>query len=403
MCIRFWLAAALVTAPALFAADRVDPQVRVVEEIVAKVNSDIITRGELAKQRAEAESELQQQKLTGAPLKEAADKKAADSLRDQIDQLLLVQKGKELNINVDTEVNRRIADIQSQSKVSDPEKFHDWLREQSGVSFEDFKLQMKNQYLTQRVLSEEVWRNIIIPRADQEKYYNDHKADFVREEIVMLREMLVATGDNTPARVAAAEKKAKGLVDRARKGEKFGDLARQNSDAPTAAADGELGSFKRGQLRKEIDDVVFVHDKGYVTDPIKTPNGFVILRVEERYAAGQAAFDEVQTEINSIMAEPRGVPKVREFLTKLRTNAFLQIKPGYIDSGAAPSKDTTWQDPAQLRPETTTKEAVTANRRKRLLKVIPYGRPGKATAVTSTPAAPAIAPVSSSPVAVQPQ
>ncbi len=365
------------------------------EEIVAKVNSDIITRGELAKQRAEFEAEMAQQKLTGTALKDAVGKKASDSLRDQIDQLLLVQKGKELNINVDTEVNRRIADIQSQSKVSDPEKFHEWMREQSGISFEDFKLQMKNQYLTQRVLSEEVWRNITIPRAEQEKYYNEHKTDFVREEIVMLRELLVATGDNSADRVAAAEKKAKGLTDRARKGEKFGDLARQNSDAPTAAQDGELGSFKRGQLRKEIDDVVFVHDKGYISDPIKTPNGFVILRVEERYSAGQAAFEEVQTEINSILAEPRGAPRVREFLTSLRTNAFLQIKPGFIDSGAAPMKDTSWQDPAQLKPETTTKEAVRANRRKRLLKVIPYGRLGKAAPETAMPAAPAAPPVPS--------
>lgn len=392
MSIRFWLAT-LIAAPVLFAADRVEQTPRVVEEIVAKVNSDIITRGELAKQRAEIEAELQQQRQGAAPSQAAVDKRLSDLLRDQIDQLLLVQKGKELNINVESEINRRVAEIQSQSKISDPEKFHDWLREQSGVSYEDFRLQTKNQLVTQRVLSEEVWRNITIPRAEQEKYYNDHKADFVREEIVMLRELLVSTGDNSADRLAAAEKKAKSLTDRARKGEKFGDLARQNSDAATAAQDGELGSFKRGQLRKEIDDVVFVHDKGYVTDPIKTPNGFAIFRVEERYSPGLAAFEEVQNEINSILAEPRGTPRVREFLTKLRTNAFLQVKPGFVDSGAAPGKDTTWQDPAQLRPETTTKEAVTANRRKRLLKIIPYGRAGKTLPEEKAAAAPAVAPV----------
>ena len=67
-----------------------------------------------------------------------------------------------------------------------------------------------------------------------QKYYDDHKADFVRQEVVLLREILVATPDNAPDKVAAAEKKAKALADRARKGEKFTDLARQNSDAPTA-------------------------------------------------------------------------------------------------------------------------------------------------------------------------
>jgi parvulin-like peptidyl-prolyl isomerase len=395
---RIWLAGALAAANLLVAADRPDPNVRVVEEIVAKVNSDIITRGELAKVHTELQAEAAQQTgLTGTALDEVVNNKAADLLRDQIDQLLLVQKGKELNINVDTEVNRRVADIQSQSKVADPEKFHEWLREQSGSSYEDFRLQMKNQFLTQRVLSEEVWRNITIPRAEMQKYYDEHKADFIRQDIVLLRDILVSTGDGSPAKLAEAEKKAKSLADRARKGEKFPDLARQNSDGPTALQDGELGSFKKGQLRKEVEDIVFTHDKGYVSDPIKTPAGFEIYRVDERYAAGQASYDEVESQINSIMAEPRGAPKVREYLSKLRQNAFLQIKPGYVDSGAAPGKDTSWKDPAQLRPETTTKEAVALARRKKLLKVIPYGKAAK----IDTPATPPVTPVPNDPIPVK--
>jgi peptidyl-prolyl cis-trans isomerase SurA len=386
-----------------FAADRIDPGVKVVEEIVAKVNSDIVTRGELAKQRQELEAELRTKGLIGDALQAAIDAHIADVLRDQIDQLLLVQKGKELNINVDAEVNRRIADIQSESKIADPEKFHDWVREGSGETFEDFKLQMHNQYLTQRVLSEEVWRNITIPSAEMHKYYDEHKKDFMREDVVLLRDILVATPDNSPEKVAAAEKKARSLADRARKGEKFGDLARQNSDGPTATNDGELGSFKKGQLRKEVEDIVFSHDKGYITDPVKTPAGYEVYRIEERYSAGQASFDEVESQINSLMAEPRGGARVRQYLTTLRTNAFLQIKAGYIDSGAAPGKDTTWKDPTQLRPETTTKEAVAANKRKKLLHVIPYGHVGPPAGDTSPAPPPAVTPVPNNPVPVPPQ
>lgn len=390
------LAALALAAGFLHAAD---PNIKVVEEIVAKVNGDIITSGELAKMRIEAEAEASQQ--TGLPrqaVQEVVNKKAPDFLRDQIDQLLLVQKAKELNINVEGEVNRRLAEIQSTSKISDPDQFHTWLREQSGTSYEDFRDSIKKQFLTQRVLGEEVWRNINIPRVEMEKYYEDHKKDFVRDDVVMLRDILVSTGDGSAQKLADAEKKAKGLVDRARKGEKFGDLARQNSDGPTAVNDGELGSFKKGQLRKEIEEAVFSKEKGYITDPIKTPAGFEIYRIEERYVAGQASFEEVQNEINSILAEPRGAPKVREFLTKLRTTAYLQIKEGYVDSGAAPGKDTKWQDPAMLRPETTTKEAVAATRRKKLLKVIPYG---KAEGPAETPATPPVTPVPNSPIPVK--
>ncbi|MES1260958.1 MAG: peptidylprolyl isomerase, partial [Acidobacteriota bacterium] len=260
---KHWLAGAVAGAflcavPAsLKAADRPELQPRIVEEIVAKVNGEIITRGELEKQRAMIQTQLQkQQGLVGLALEQAVDKAAADALRDQIDQLLLVQKGKDLSINVDADVNRRVAEIQKQSGLADIEKFHEWVREQTGESFEDLKLAFKNQLLTQRVIGEEVYRNVTIPKADMQKYYDEHKAEFIRKETVSVREILISSGDNTPAAVAAAEKKAKDIVDRARKGEKFPELARQYSDAETAKEDGMLGTFTKGQLTPAIENIV---------------------------------------------------------------------------------------------------------------------------------------------------
>ena len=380
------------------AADRPELQTRIVEEIVAKVNGEIITRGELEKQRAMIQAQLEKQPgLVGPALQQAVDKAAADALRDQIDQLLLVQKGKDLSINVDADVNRRVAEIQKTSGLADPDKFHDWVREQTGESFEDLKLAFKNQLLTQRVIGEEVYRNVTIPKADMQKYYDEHKAEFIRKESVSVREILISAGDKSPAAVAAAEKKAKDIVDRIRKGEKFPELARQYSDAETAKEDGMLGTFTKGQLNPAIESVVFPQKKGFVTDPIRIDAGFEILKVEERTAEGQASFDEVQNEINGRLSEPKVQPKLRELLTQLRANAFLQIKPGFVDSGAAPNKDTTWKDPAQLKPQTTTKEAV-ANQRhwKKVMKVIPYGRTGVKD--TQGAAAPEVAPVPSTPV-----
>lgn len=382
---------------AFYAADRPDPP-KVVEEIVAKVNGDIITRGELDKERAAIAQELQQRGVVGADLDKQVDKAAAEALSNQIDQLLLVQKGKDLNLNVDADLTREIAGIQSESKIADPDKFHDWVREQVHMSFEDWRLKEKNKLLTERVLGEEVWRTIVIPQADMQKYYDEHKSEFMRKESVTLRFILISTGDNKPATVAAAEKKAKALSDRAHGAtDKFSDLARQNSDDPSAVDDGLLSPFGRGKLFKNVEDIVFKHDKGYVTDPIRIPAGFAIYRIEERVPEGQASFDEVRGEISSILSRPIADPKLRAYLTNLRQNAFLQIKAGYTDVAAAPGKDTSWKDPAQLMPETTTKAAV-ANRRhmKKLLGVIPYGftgvrdkTPAAAPAVTPVPQTPA--------------
>jgi peptidyl-prolyl cis-trans isomerase SurA len=377
------------------------PNVRVIEEIVAKVNNDIITRGELEKMRAQIEAEVRAQKgLSGAELEKEVKARHADALRDKIDQLLLVQKGKDLNIKVDAEITRRIAEIQAQSKISDPDKFHEWVRQQSGgLPFEDVRQNMVDQALTQKVIGQEVGSKINVPQSDIQKYYDEHKAEFVREEMVFLREILIAPTDKSPAALAAAEKKAKGIVDRARKGEKFTQLARDYSAAETANNDGELGAFKRGELTKQIEDQVFTQAKGFVTDPIQTPNGYEIVRVDERYAAGQASLDEVKNEVMDHLYTPRMKPALRTFLTQLRQDAFLEIRGGYVDSGAAPNKNTAWQDPAQLKPETTTKEEVAARKKKKMLGIIPKGGasgnklPPPTPTVTPIPPAPTVPPV----------
>jgi parvulin-like peptidyl-prolyl isomerase len=364
--------------------------VRIVEEIVAKVNSDIITRGELARTRVELEAELRQQGVTGPKLTQALHEKAADALRDQIDQLLLVQKAKDLNINVDSEVTKRLAAMQVQSKINDPDKFHDFIREQMGMPFEDFKQQAKNQLLTQRVIGEEVSGRIAIPEPEKRKYYEQHKNDFVRDEQVFLQQILISTEGKTPEQTAAAEKKAKELVARARKGEKFADLAATNSDdLETARNGGELPGFKRGQLLKAIEDIVFKEKKGYVTDPIRGQNGFLILRIIDRYEKGLATYEEVENEITEKLLMPQMNAKVRTYLTKLRQEAFMEIKSGYVDSGAAPGKDTSWKDVAQLKPQTVTKEEVKSHRRrKRLLWLVPIPGTG-GVKKPSQPAAPA--------------
>ena len=352
--------------------------VRVVEEIVAKVNGDIITKSELERARQELEAQLRQKGVTGPELDKTIKQQAADGLRDQIDTLLLVQHGKDLNINVDAEVTKRLAQVQIESKIADPDKFHDFIREQTGMPYEDFRQKIKDQILTQRVISQEVMSRISVPHSEVEKYYEDHKKEFVRDEQVFLSEILISTEGKTPDQVAQAEKRAKDLVARGRKGEKFGELARQYSDAETKEGFGQLPPYKRGQLKKDIEDIVFKEKKGYVTDAIKLPNGFEILKIEERYEAGQAPLADVDNEIMEKLTVPQMQPKVRELLTKLREDAFLEIRAGYLDSGAAPNKDTAWKDPAQLKPETTTKEEVASHKRKkRLLWVVPI--PGTST------------------------
>jgi peptidyl-prolyl cis-trans isomerase SurA len=372
-------------ATATFAA----AEVRVVDEIAAKVNGDVVTKGDLQRLHREAENELRSRGAKPAQIAEAMKDADQNALRDEIDKLLLVQKAKDYNISVEPEITRWIATLQVQARTTDPDKFGQFIQQQFGMTLEELKQRQREQLLTQRVVGSEVSSRIYVPPAELQKYYDNHKSEFVREEQVFLSQILLSTEGKSPEQTAEAEKKAKDLVARARQGEKFSELASANSDnQETARNGGYLGAAKRSDLRKEIADLVFNQKRGYVTDPIKvdSPSGFVILKVEERHEAGQATFEEVKDQIQQTLAEPQVGPKVREFLSKLRRDAFLEIRKGYTDTAALPDKDTSWKDVAELKPETVTKEEVAARRRRKLLWIIPYKRVGPAKATVAQPA-----------------
>ena len=358
-----------------------DDAPNVVDQIVAKVNGDIVSQDELKKVGREMNQEMKAQGISASQIQQELAKRERDVLRDRIDELLLAQKGKELNINVDSEVSKYMANVQRQANITDPEKFHDYVRQQIGMSYEDFVAQTKNQFLTREVIGTEVGRHVNITDKEVQDYYEAHKQDFVKEEKVFLSEILISTENKDPAGVLAAEKKAKQIAEEASKGQRFADLARDNSDANTAKEGGTLGGYKKGDLTKQLEDAVWHLPKGAVTQPIKLPTGFEIFKVDDHTKAGLEPLADARPEIENQLYGPKMQPKIREYLTQLRKQAFLQIKPGFEDTGAAAGQNTAWQDPAVLKPETVTKREVEEKtRRKRLLWAVPI--PGTQTTVS---------------------
>lgn len=354
----------------------------IIEQIVAKVNGEIITRSELDRMKKGMAEEMKSRGASAAEIAEALKEREKDFLREKIDSMLLVQKGRDLSINLDAEVTKYIADLQRRSKLTDADKFQAYIRENTGMPYEDYRAEIKNNMLTRRVIGQEVSSKIVIPKAELRKYYDEHKAEFQREERVFLREIFLTVEGKSEAEKAAVEKKAKDLVARARKGEKFNELARDNSDSESAKSEGELPPSKKGELRKELEDKVWVAKRNDVLDPIAFPNGWLILKVEEHHQAGLAEFEEVEGEVMNKLFEPRMQPAVRDYLTRLRSEAFLEIREGYVDTAAAAGKSTKWSDPAQLKPETVTRAEVANQKRRKRLLFIPV--PGTSTGNIST-------------------
>jgi len=380
MKLKLQYAALFALAPLGFAADAPSAP-SVVDQIVAKVNGDIVSQDELGRSTREMAKQLQAQGANPAQIQQEIERQQKDVLRNRIDELLLSQRGKELNINVDPEMSKYLADLQRRAKISDPEKFHDFIREQSGMSYEDFLSETKNQYLTREVIGQEVGRKINFTDKEIADYYAAHKSDFMREEKVFLSEILISTQGKDPGAVVAAENKAKQMAAEASRGQRFAELSRDNSDGVTAKDGGVLGGYKRGDLNKQFEDAVWNLPKGGVTPPIKIATGFEIFKVDEHTKAGLLSLADAKPEIENVLYGPKMEPKVREYLTDLRKHAFLQVKPGFVDTGAAPGQNTAWQDPAQLKPETITKaEVEEKTRHKRLFWAIPI--PGTSTTVT---------------------
>lgn len=358
-------AAAFLAAPLLFAQA---PKVEVVEEIIAKVNGDIITNRDLAADAPAIEEEIRRRGLTGAE----ADEVRSAILRSRIDEILLRQKGRDLDIKIEQEVNREIANVMRSVNVADPDAFQKLVVEQTGKPYEEYRSQLQDNILVNTVIREEVLRKIQIPSAEVRAYYDAHEDEFNRQERVFLRQIVVSTRDKKPEELPALEAKAKDLANRARRGEPFATLAQNNSDAPNKDQGGYLDPFTRETLNEQLVPLVWDKEAGYVTDPIRTADGWMILKVEAHHREGLAQFEEVEGEIQNRLFAQRTEPALRAYLTKLRQEAFLQIKDGYVDTGAAPGKDTSWRDPAQLRPETITRAEVIANpSMKRLLGLFP--------------------------------
>ncbi|MCU0226701.1 MAG: peptidylprolyl isomerase [Bryobacterales bacterium] len=359
----------------------------VVEQIIAKVNADIVTMGDLEEAREMMMLDLLQQCRNEKKCAEdLMAKRDPDVLRDKIDQTLLVQRAKDLNISVDSQVSKEVAQMQTRMKITDPEEFRRFIERELRITLEDYREKMRQQMLQQEVIGQEVGSKIIIPRSELEKYYEEHKSDFHRDkESVALQEILVAKRTREGTELSDEELKAKtdGIHARAKRGEKFDQLAQENSDAVSAQEGGFLGYLAKGELNAEIEKTVFSLDKGAVTDPIKVPNGFIILKVADKVSPGLQPLAVVENEIMGKLWQPRFQPAIRTYLSKLRQEAFLEIREGFVDSGAVSGKDTAWKDPAELKPETVSKDEVAAQpRRKRLLWMIPI--PGTTTSPKST-------------------
>lgn len=328
---------------------------QVVEEIIARVNNQIITRSEFARSKDQLREEVKQQNPPN-PDKVYTDREK-DVLRDLIDQQLLLDKGKDLGIAADTDLIKQLDQMRKEMKLDSLEALEKEAEKQ-GISWEDFKQTQKNRIITQKVIGQEVGSHLALTTEEEQKFYDEHKAEMEHPEYIRLSEILITpkpaapapdpnasnTSGQTPLDEAAkqaadaaalpvAEEKAKDILKQLRDGGNFEEIAKKYSDGPSAADGGALGTFERGKLAKELEDRTFAMKAGEITDVIRVKQGYAILRVDDHQMAGIPPMKDALPRIMDALYMQKLQPALRAYLTKLREEAYVKTAPGYIDSG----------------------------------------------------------------------
>lgn len=307
----------LTALPVISSAEEID-------RIAAIVNDDIITSLEVEKETStlikDAEKKMPLNDDSKAKLKAVA-------LERLIDKKLIDQKIKELDIKVsEEEVRQSIEEVKKQNNLSQ-EKLVAALAVQ-GLSYDQYKAQLKEQLERLRLMSQEVRSKIQVGITEIMDYYNANRAKYGEEDLFRARHIFFKIKKDAPAEeVKRVMATAMSVLYEARSGKDFAELAKKYSDDPGAAKDGgELGSFKKGEMLPEIESAVTTMKPGEISDLINTPAGLHIIKLEKKSLGSIKTFDEAKVEIEEILYKKKSEERFNKWVDDLRKGAAIEIK-----------------------------------------------------------------------------
>lgn len=322
------------TAPAILAQEG---ELHVVDEVIAQVNEDVIT---LSMVKRETRERIEALKQSGMPEKQAIEevsKRQADLIVTLINEQLLLQRGKELDLSteVEAEVNRRMLEVAKDQGITTIEKLDQAMRE-SGLDPVATRQTLRTEIMKQAVIQQEVDRKIFfgLTMDELKKYFEANRTKFIKPEDVVISEIFLSYAGKNEADVKA---RAMELVTQLRAGADFGALAAANSDREMNGVrvapqnKGKVGRFEMPNLRDEIAASIKNVKVGAVSDPLRTNEGFQIFRVDERNAAGSTAtFNENQ--VREAITIERSTREREKYLRNLLTESYVKIADNYRDA-----------------------------------------------------------------------
>jgi parvulin-like peptidyl-prolyl isomerase len=311
----------------------VPARAEVVEEIVAKVNNSIITRSQFEERLALYQEQLSR-KYSGSELAAKVDAAADELLHNMIIETLLVQRGDVL-LDMDKVRKNLLDDFKKQQKIETDDELDRLLKEQN-MSRQDLLETLVRLSIPQEIISYEVRRKISVSDKDMKAYYDEHHQEFVRPERVLFREIVILFEEANKAEARARAEAVRRELDA---GGDFGEVASKESEVSSKERGGLVGPFGRGELRSEIEKVVFSLKPGELAGPIESSRAFHVVRLETKQPEEVTPLADAKEAITEKVRDTRFKENLETYLEGLWKENYIYVFPRYGDSQFRPTED----------------------------------------------------------------
>ena len=316
-----------ILALCLMVGSLVAQDIVVLDEIVARVNHEIITLTDLNEELAVLRSGLQREIQSSEGQEREFQIRKRELLKNLIQNKMLMQRAEELGIsaNIDVEVASTLERMRQESNIPNLEVMDQYLREQ-GSSLEKYRQGLLQRLTVDSLIQQFVYSKITLLTPEIEEYYQQNLARFTEPAEVELKEILLLTEGKEKPEV---QKRAEEVLAKLRAGASFEESAKQYSEGPTANRGGGIGSFRRGSMSAPIEEVAFQLKEGEFSGIIETEYGLQVIQVEASKEPRERPLDEVRREITNELYQKKAQPGLREFIDSLRDDSYIFVAEKY--------------------------------------------------------------------------
>jgi parvulin-like peptidyl-prolyl isomerase len=307
----------------------------ILEQVLVKVNGEIITKTEFEARQVSFLRQRSQQyrNLQGdEDLRKAISEITPELIAEAVDEMLLVQRAKELGLRLtDERFKEVLTNIKKENKLESEEQFQAALA-QEGLTLADLRRSLERQMLINGVQQREVWNKVGVSEEEARQYYEQHREEFTSPPSVMLREIAVDIPGAADAKTASAAEveAARSRVEEARKrilgGEDFARVAADLSTSATSANGGLIGPLNRADIAPALLTIIDGLKPGEMSEPLRTARGFQLLKLESMTPAQARPFESAREDIANRVFEVKRRAELRKYVKRLREQAIIEWK-----------------------------------------------------------------------------